>query len=67
MIYDFLARAENYCEARGDEQWFRKIYFDHREHYGVVDATWKTLAYLYSDEVADEIEDQSRPCGSYSC
>jgi len=67
MSYDFLRRAESYCESRGDHQWFREVYTKHREHYGVTDATWKTLAHLYNDDVADEIEDQSKPSGAYSC
>jgi len=67
MSYDFLKRAERYCETRGDDLWFKEVYTRHRKHYGVTDATWKTLAYLYSDSVADDIEDQSKPCGAYSC
>jgi len=67
MSYDFLRRAEKYCEQQGDELWFKEVYSRHREHYGVTDATWKTLAYLYSDAVADEIEDQSKPSCAYSC
>jgi len=67
MSYDFLRRAEKYCECRGDDLWFRKVYTKHREHYGVTDATWRALADLYSDAVADDIEDQSKPCGAYSC
>jgi len=67
MSYDFLRRAERYAEARGDDLWFKEVYTRYRERYGVTDATWRTLAYLYSDDVADEIEDQSKPCGAYSC
>jgi len=67
MSYDFLRRAEQYCESRGDDLWFKESYTRHREHSGVTDATWRTLAELYSDAVADDIEDQSKPCGAYSC
>ena len=67
MSYDFLRRAEQYSEQLGDELWFREVYTKHREHFGVTDATWRTLADLYSDAVADDIEDQSKPCGAYSC
>jgi len=67
MSYDFLRRAERYCEQQGDDLWFKDLYTRHREHYGVRDATWETLAYLYSDAVADEIEDQSTPSCAYSC
>jgi len=67
MSYDFLRRAESYCESQGDELWFKEVYARHREHYGVTDATWQTLAYLYTDAVANDIEDQCRPGCAYSC
>lgn len=67
MSYDFLRRAERYCESLGDGLWFREVYTKHREHYGITDATWRTLAYLYSDTVANDIEDQSKPGCAYSC
>jgi len=63
---EFLKRAEQYAEQHGDEFWFKEVYTKHRERYGVTDATWRTLAHLYSDDVADDIENQSKPCG-YSC
>ena len=53
MSYDFLRRAEQYCEQRGDELWFKEVYTRHRENHSVADATWRTLSYLYSDDVAD--------------
>jgi len=67
MSYDFLRRAEKYSESRGHDQRFKTVYTEHRENFNVTEATWKTLADLYSDDVADEIEDQSKPCGAYGC
>lgn len=67
MSYDYLRRAERYCESRGDGLWFKEFYTRYREHYNVTDATWQTLAQIYSDTVANDIEDQSKPCGASSC
>lgn len=58
MSYYFLRRAEQYCEQSGDELWFKEVYTRHRENYSVTDATWRTLAFLYGDAVADNIEDE---------
>ena len=55
---DFLKRAEKYAEARGDEMWFKYTYTFFRQTHGVTDSVWKTLAYLYSNEVADLLEFQ---------
>lgn len=55
---DFLKRAERYAEARGDEFWFKNLYTRYREYNNVTDSVWKTLAYLYSNEVADLLEFQ---------
>jgi len=55
---DFLNRAERYAEARGDEMWFKYTYAFFRQTHGVTDSVWKTLAYLYSNEVADLLEFQ---------
>lgn len=49
----FLIRAEKYAEARGDENWFKNLYNDYRFYNNVEDSVWKTLSYLYSNEVAD--------------
>jgi hypothetical protein len=56
---EFLQRAERYAEARGDDMFFKWVYSNHREYNDVTLSVWKTLSYLYSDEVADEIEDQA--------
>ncbi len=55
---DFLKRAERYAEARGDEFWFKNLYTGYRQYNSVTDSVWKTLAYLYSNEVADLLEFQ---------
>lgn len=54
----FLQRAESYCEARGDELWFKNLYTGFREYNGVGDSVWKTLSYLYSNEIADQLMNQ---------
>lgn len=55
---EYLKRAERYCEARGDELWFKNLYTDFRQFYTVEDSVWKTLSYLYGNYVADLIEFQ---------
>jgi hypothetical protein len=54
----FLQRAERYAEARGDEFYFKDLYSSFRQYNGVTDSVWKTLSYLYSNEVADLLEFQ---------
>lgn len=53
---DYLKRAERYCEARGDENWFRNLYTGYRQYYSVSDSVWKTLSYLYGIETATRLE-----------
>ncbi len=48
-----LKRAERYCEARGDEMYFKNLYTGFREYNDVEDSVWKTLSYLYDTETAD--------------
>ena len=55
---EFLKRAEKYAEARGDEYWFKNLYSGYREFNNVQDSVWKTLSYLYNNEVADLLEVQ---------
>lgn len=50
---DYLIRAEAYCDQRGDDLWFKNLYTGFREFNGVEDSVWRTLSYLYSNEVAD--------------
>jgi hypothetical protein len=58
MNYNYLIRAELYAEARGDESWFKYTYAFFRQTHGVTDSVRKTLAYLYSNQVADMLEVQ---------
>ena len=55
---DYLIRAERYCEARGDEFYFKNLYNGFRQYNSVTESVWKTLSYLYSNEVADLVEFQ---------
>lgn len=55
---EFLARAERYCLARGDELWFKNLYTGFRQYNDVADSVWKTLSYLYGNVVADLLEYQ---------
>ena len=55
-VMDYLKRAELYCEARGDENWFRNLYTGYRQYYSVSDSVWKTLSYLYGIETATRLE-----------
>ena len=53
---DFLKRAEEFCETRGDEYWFKHIYSGYREFNTVVDSVWHTLVYLYNEKTANDLE-----------
>ncbi len=55
---DFLIRAEKYTKARGDDVFFKWIYSNHREYNNVADSVWKSLSYLYGNDVADMLEVQ---------
>ena len=55
---EYLKRAEQYAEARGDEFWFKNLYTQFRDYNNVTDSIWKTLSYLYSNEVADQLKTQ---------
>lgn len=50
---NYLKRAQNYCDQLGDGAWFRNLYTGFREFNGIEDSVWKTLSYLYSNQVAD--------------
>ena len=56
---EFLTRAEEYAQFKGDAIWFQDWYWTFRNEYGVRDSVWNTLAYLYDDAVADELEQDS--------
>jgi len=55
---EYLKRAELYAEERGDEFYFKNLYTQFRDFNDVTDSVWKTLSYLYSNEVADLLEFQ---------
>ena len=52
----FLKLAESYAQEHGDELWFKNLYTDFRAFNDVGDSVWKTLSYLYGNEVADMLE-----------
>ncbi len=54
----FLIRAEEYALSQGDEMWFKNLYTGFRQYNDVADSVWKTLSYLYSNEVANQLEAQ---------
>ena len=48
----YLKRAQDYCAARDDDNWFNHVYANYREYYNVVDSIFYTLSWLYDEEVA---------------
>jgi hypothetical protein len=56
--FKFLLCAERYAETQGDEMWFKHLYTLCREHNDITESIWKTLSYLYSNEVADLMKNQ---------
>jgi hypothetical protein len=36
----YLKRAQDYCAARDDDNWFCEVYANYREFYGVVDSVF---------------------------
>jgi hypothetical protein len=53
----YLILAEKYALSNGDEMYFKYLYTGFREYYTVKDSVWKTLNHLYSNEVADMLEE----------
>ena len=53
---EYLKQAEKYCEARGDEYWFKNLYTNFRQYNGVHDSVWETLSYLYGNSTADMLQ-----------
>jgi len=49
---EFLKRAEDYTEARGDENWFKEVYTRYREWYDVSDSVFCALTWLYDEDTA---------------
>jgi hypothetical protein len=54
----YLKRAELYAFAHGDELWFKNLYSQFREFNDVQDSVWRTLSYLYSNRVADQLQSE---------
>lgn len=52
---DYLIRAEDYAAERGDVTRFKNIYACFRLYYNIRESVWKTLNYLYSSSVADDL------------
>jgi len=50
---EYLKRAQQYAEARGDDNYFREAYTVLRETNSVEDSVWRALEYLYDGFVAD--------------
>jgi len=53
---DYLRRAELYAWEQGDEFYFKNLYSQLRDFNDVEDSVWKALSYLYSNKVADQLE-----------
>ena len=50
---EYLKRAQQYAEARGDDNYFREAYTVLRETNSVEDSVWRALEYLYDGFIAD--------------
>ena len=55
-MMNYLKRAQDYAEVRGDDNYFRNLYTGFREYNSVNDSVWKTLSYLYDNETANLLE-----------
>ena len=49
---EYLKRAQDYTETRGDENWFAEVYTRYREYYSVSDSVWCALTWLYDEDTA---------------
>lgn len=49
---DYLKRAIEYTEKRGDDYFFRGIYKHYRESHGVSNSVWYALVNLYDEDTA---------------
>ena len=54
----FLIRAEKYAAARGDEDWFKMYYTDYRGWFNVEESVWRTLTWLYDEDIANLLKYQ---------
>lgn len=53
---EFLKRAEQYAAAQGDTDWFNHYYTKYREYHNVSESVWRTLSWIYGDDVAKQLE-----------
>ena len=51
----YLKRAELYALERGDEFYFKNLYTQFRAFNDVTESVWRTLSYLYSNQIAHEL------------
>ena len=49
---EYLKRAQDYCAARDDSDWFKHMYANYRQFYDVTESIFCTLSWLYDEEVA---------------
>jgi hypothetical protein len=62
MRQKFLIAAQEYAFERGDDDWFAEVYNNYRcMGLNVYDSTWLTLNYLYTAQVAGEVQEQALP------
>lgn len=59
MLIDFLIRAEKYADSTGDLGEFSSRYAYYRQNHSIKESTWKSLDYLYGQDVANRIEQQT--------
>lgn len=57
--FEFLAKAQKFCEDKGVENWFCHYFTKYREEHSIKDSIWYTLACIYSDEDADQFFDKN--------
>jgi hypothetical protein len=53
---EYLNRAANFCEARGDYKLFDEKYSFYREQTNIRDSIWLTIREMYGEESADLLE-----------
>lgn len=54
----YLIRAEKYAEDHGDDLLFKNLYAGFREYNGVTESVWRTLSYLYNNQIANQLQNQ---------
>jgi len=56
---DYLKLAQEYACQHGDDNWFCNLYTGFRAYNNVTDSVWKTLSYLYGNDLADQLQKQN--------